>query len=224
MKLEEVSREAVLEMLHEAHPGIVRMKALARSVVWWPGIDGDLEKKVKSCQPCQVNAKSSPVAPLHPWEFPTRPWSRLHIDFAGPFLGKLFVVLVDSYSKWLEVAVVPSCSTSATIRFLRNVFATHGTPDQIVSDNGTAFSSVEFKSFLERNNIRHSTSAPYHPSSNGLAERYVQTFKEALKKSQGDIDTVPACNNGKSHPRNNEKLQTFIAYIAPTNCICVKTM
>ena len=182
-------REAVLEMLHEAHPGIDRMKALARSVVWWPGIDGDLEKKVKSCQPCQVNAKSSPVAPLHPWEFPTRPWSRLHIDFAGPFLGKLFVVLVDSYSKWLEVAVVPSCSTSATIRFLRNVFATHGTPDQIVSDNGTAFSSVEFKSFLERNNIRHSTSAPYHPSSNGLAERYVQTFKEALKKSQGDIET-----------------------------------
>ena len=182
-------REAVLEMLHEAHPGIVRMKALARSIVWWPGIDADVEKKVKSCQQCQANSKAPPVAPLHPWEFPTRPWSRLHIDFAGPFLGKLFVVLVDAYSKWLEVAVVPSCSASATIRFLRNIFATHGTPDLIVSDNGTAFSSEEFQSFLKRNNIRHTTSAPYHPSSNGMAERYVQTFKEALKKSQGDIET-----------------------------------
>ena len=182
-------REAVLDMLHEAHPGIVRMKALARSAVWWPGIDSDLEMKVKRCQPCQVNGKTPPVAPLHPWEFPTRPWSRLHIDFAGPFLGKLFVVLVDSYSKWLEVAVVPSCSASATIRFLRNVFATHGIPDLIVSDNRTAFTSEEFRSFLKRNSIRHTTSAPHHPSSNGLAERYVQTFKEALKKSQGDIET-----------------------------------
>ena len=183
------SQKAVLEILHEAHPGIVRMKSLARGPVWWPGIDSDLEEKVKSCKPCQENKKSPPVAPLHPWEFPGRAWSRLHIDFAGPFLGKMFIVLVDAHSKWLEVAAVPSCSASSVIRFLRTVFATHGLPDQIVSDNGTAFTSDEFQAFLKKNAIRHTTSAPYHPASNGLAERCVQTFKEALIKSKGDIET-----------------------------------
>ena len=95
----QAGREAVLQILHEAHPGIVRMKGLARGIVWWPGIDSDLEAKVKTCNACQVNRKSPPVVPLHPWEFPARPWSRLHIDFAGPFLGKMFVVLVDAYSR-----------------------------------------------------------------------------------------------------------------------------
>ena len=92
-------REAVLTMLHDAHPGVTRMKALARGIVWWPGIDSDLEAKVKACHACQVNQKSLSVVPLYPWEFPSRPWSRLHIDFAGPFLGKQFIVLVDAYSK-----------------------------------------------------------------------------------------------------------------------------
>lgn len=62
------------------------------------------------------------------------------------------------------------------------MFATHGIPQIVVSDNGSAFTSAEFKEFMTRNGIRHITSAPYHPSSNGLAERYVQIFKSAMKK------------------------------------------
>ena len=80
-------RKMVLGMLHDSHPGITRMKALVRGIVWWPGIDGDLESQVKSCQACQVNRKSLPVTLLYPWEFPPRPWARLHINFAGPFMG-----------------------------------------------------------------------------------------------------------------------------------------
>ena len=117
------------------------------------------------------------------------PWSRLHVDFAGPFLGKQFIVLVDSFSKWLEVAVVPSCSSQQAIRFLRHVFSTHGLPEMLISDNGTAFKSAEFKTFVAHNGVRHLTSAPYHPATNGLAERVVQTFKEALQKTSGDIET-----------------------------------
>ena len=64
------------------------MKALTRGVVWWPGMDEDLERKVKCCQPCQVNRKAPPPAPLHLWEWPIRPWSRLHVDFAGSLRGK----------------------------------------------------------------------------------------------------------------------------------------
>ena len=83
-------RAHVLQLLHEGHPGITRMKALARGVVWWPGMDSELESKVNECEACQANRKSPPKAPLHPWEWPSKPWSRLHIDHAGPFLLKNF--------------------------------------------------------------------------------------------------------------------------------------
>ena len=182
-------REAVMRTLHDAHPGITRMKGLARSFVWWPGIDADLEGKVKGCQACQEHGKAPAVAPLHPWEWPARPWSRLHLDFAGPFLGKMFMVVVDAHSKWLDVAVVTTPSSQQAIKVLRNLFAMHGLPEMIVSDNGSAFTSAEFQTFVKRNGIRHVRSAPYHPSSNGQAERVVQTFKEAILKTTGDLDT-----------------------------------
>ena len=130
---------------------------------------------VKGCHQCQVNCKSSAPAP---WESPTRPWARLHIDHAG----KQFVVLVDAYSKWLEVVPVPSLTSETTIRTLRGIFATHGLPELIVSDNGSLFTSGEFYEFVQRNGIRHVKCSPYHPASNGQAERAVQTFKEGLKK------------------------------------------
>ena len=79
--------------------------------------------------------------------------------------------------------MVRSASSCNTIAKLRTMFAAHGLPDLVVSDNGTTFTSAEFRSSLSRNGIRHVTSAPYHPASNGLAERYVQTFKNAIRKS-----------------------------------------
>ena len=125
-----------------------------------------------------------------PWEWPSKPWTRLHIDHAGPFTGKMFLVIVDSHSKWLEVRIVQSVTSSSTIQELRSVFATHGLPEIIVSDNGTAFTSSEFQEFTSKNGIRHIKTAPYHPASNGLAERAVQTFKEGLKKlTEGSVET-----------------------------------
>ena len=103
-------------------PGNTAYEGVARGIVWWPSIDSDLEAKVKTCNACQVNRKSPPVVPLHPWEFPARPWSRLHIDFAGPFLGKMFVVLVDAYSKWFKVAIVSTYSSQQAIKFSSEYF------------------------------------------------------------------------------------------------------
>eukprot|EP00731_Ephydatia_muelleri_P024558 Em0016g829a len=185
----QVAREAVIKILHEAHPGISRMKSLARGIVWWPGIDKDLEEKVAACEACQVNHKSPTPVLLHPWEFPSRPWSRVHVDFAGPFLGKQFIILVDASTKWLEVGIVASPSSQQAVKFLRSVFSTHGLPDILVSDNGSAFSSSEFEEFVKRNGFRHIRVAPYHPASNGAAERAVQTLKEYLSKTRGDLET-----------------------------------
>ena len=183
-------RGRVLEELHEGHPGASRMKSLARSFVWWPGLDKQIEHQVQSCDSCQRSRHLPPAVPLQPWEWPQRPWARVHVDYAGPFLGRMFLILVDAHSKWIEVKPVTSATLSTTIEQLRSIFATHGLPELLVSDNGSVFTSAEFKDFTKNNGIRHVTSAPYHPASNGLAERAVQTFKESMKKSsQGSIET-----------------------------------
>ena len=176
------ARPYVLKLLHDTHLGISRMKALARSYVWWPRIDSDIESEVQSCVQCQLNRNIPAEAPLHPWEWPAKPWSRVHIDHAGPFLNAYFLVLVDSHSKWIEVEKVPNTSSASTLRALQRIFTTHGLPDSIVSDNGTAFTSEEFSVFCKRQGIRHIRSAPRHPATNGLAERAVQTFKACVRK------------------------------------------
>ncbi|XP_060091278.1 uncharacterized protein K02A2.6-like [Heteronotia binoei] len=165
------------------------MKALARSYVWWPGMDGEIENWVRRCSTCQESRPDPPSAPATRWETTRKPWSRLHIDFAGPFQGQIFLIIVDAYTKWLEVVPVGSTSSAAAIRALRRVLCTHGIPDTIVSDNGAAFTSGDFQAFLQRYLIRHIRSAPFHPATNGQAERMVRTTKEALGRIvQGDWD------------------------------------
>lgn len=183
-------RGKLLALLHEGHPGISKMKGLARSYVWWPNIDADLEAQVKQCNQCQINQPSPPAVPMHPWEWPEHPWERIHLDYAGPFLGKMFLVVIDAHSKWMEIEVVSSATTQTTVEHLRTMFARFGLPKVIVTDNGTCFTSSEFAEFLRRNHIRHFKTAPYHPSSNGLAERAVQTFKTGMKKQlTGTVQT-----------------------------------
>ena len=183
-------RSKVLSELHEAHPGESRMKALARSYVWWPGLDQDIVKKVKSCDECQAHQSTPAEAPLHPWEWPGFPWSRLHVDYAGPYKGEMFLIVIDAYSKWLEVHCMKSTTSNATIEKLREIFATHGLPATLVSDNGSNFTSSEFEEFMKRNGIKHIKVAPYHPASNGLAERAVRVFKEGFEKmGEGSIQT-----------------------------------
>ena len=158
------------------------MKAIARSIAWWPGIDKAIQVTVQNCTECQQHQKAPAQSPLHSWKWPDRLWSRLHIDHAGPFLGKYFKIVVDAHSKWMEAMIVPSTSTSNTVSKLREMFATHGLPESLVSD-ASCFTSDKFKEFTTHNGIRHITSAPYHPATNGLAERAVQTLKSALKKT-----------------------------------------
>ena len=125
-----------------------------------------------------------PVAPLHPWVWPAKPLQRVHVDYAGPFMGRQFLIVVGAHSKWPEVIEMKTTTSSATILELRRLFSSYGLPEQLVSDNGPQFTSTEFEKFLKSNGIKHTCSAPYHPSSNGLAERFVQTFKRAMKASE----------------------------------------
>ena len=164
-------RRKVLDKLHTSHFGITKMKQLARGYIWWPAIDQDIEKLAKSCQACMSVKNSPPSSLLSSWVWPAKPWQRVHVDFAGLLFGKTYLVLIDAHSKWPEIW---------------EIFFVFGLPEQVVTDNGSQFVSEEFSTFLRNNGIRHFKSTPYHPSTNGAAERLVQTFKNAIKKGKQD--------------------------------------
>ena len=105
------SHEKVIEVLHSTHPGVSRMESLARSYVWWPLMDREIERKVKDCPSCQQLLNGPVQAPLHPRELPECAWSHVHVDYAGPYEGLMFLVLVNTYSKWMEV--VPICHATS---------------------------------------------------------------------------------------------------------------
>jgi len=182
-------RKPILEQLHSCHFGIVRMKSMARSVIWWPGVDCEIEQMCRSCLHCNLQCNNPPSQPLHPWQFPEKPWQRLHIDLAGPFQKQMWFLVMDAHSKWPEVFPMQNNTTSRhVISKLLEIFGRFGTPEQIVSDNGRQFVSEEFSRFLKVNGIRHTTSSVYHPRSNGEIERFVQTFKRGMSSTQVDCD------------------------------------
>ena len=151
--------------------------------------DGDLEREGKSCLTCQVNRNNPPQVPVHPWKWPAKPWSRLHVDYEGPFMGKMFLLIVDAHTKWMDIHITNSSTSQVTIEKLCQSFSNFGLPLMIVTDNGSSFVSEEFQTFLAANGIIHGQSSPYHPATNGLAERAVQTFKHSMRKLSGPLDS-----------------------------------
>ena len=175
-------QDRVLHQLHNSHPGIAWMKGIARSHVWWPDLDQNIEYIVKGCQKCQLQQATLGAATVHPLIWSQVPWYRLHIDYCGPFLGYMWLVMVDATTKWVEIIPVKETNSAQTIQALNTIFVRFGWPIQIWSDNGTTFTSEEFCRFCESKRIRHIFSALFHPRSYGEAECMVHTFKSMLKK------------------------------------------
>ncbi|PAA81343.1 hypothetical protein BOX15_Mlig024196g4 [Macrostomum lignano] len=144
----------VLELLHDGHPGIVAMKSIARLHVWFPGIDSAIEDLVRSCEGCQLQRNLPAQAPVQPLVWPEKPWTRIQLDYMGPFHGYFWLIIVDATSKWVEIFPMKHATTSKTIECLRDTFTRFGIPQQVLSDNGSQFCSSEFRAFLKRNNIR----------------------------------------------------------------------
>lgn len=155
------TRPLVFQGLHDGHPGLARTKELARSYVWWPSID--LEAHLKQCKPCQEQRNVPNNAPLHPWSWPTAPWKRVHIDLAGPFRQRMFLVVVDAHSRWPEVCVRKNSASKEAIACLRDMFARLGYPDTIALDNGPQLTSTEFKTFVREVGARPCHHRPLPP-------------------------------------------------------------
>lgn len=162
--------------------GIDQMRSLARTLVHWPNIDDQISALVRACQECAPLAKTDTKTKLQSWPTPEKPWQRVHADFAGPINDTYFLLVVDSFSKWPEIIPTKRTTTAATISILRKIFARFGNPEVMVTDNGPQLTSDTFEQFCESNGIMHLKTAPFHPQSNGQAERFVDTFKRTVKK------------------------------------------
>ena len=146
-------------------------------------MDSELEDSVKHCSKCQEHQRLPAKAPMHPWEWPDRPWSRIHVDYAGPIEGKMVLIMVDAHSKWLEALVVNSATSQTTIEKLRSVFATHGLPEVLVSDNGSVFTSADFDEFVRRNGIKTLDKCTLPPSLEWVGRESGANCKDSTQES-----------------------------------------
>lgn len=153
--------------VHEGHPGISKMKDRLISKVWWPHIDMQVEKFVKSCDACQKVGKAIIQEEIHRRKLPDGPWQDLAIDFKALPDGSYLCIVVDYFSRYIKVAVLKSITTKITCDFLDEIFARHGFPYTITSDQGPQFTSKEFSAYCSENGIKHYTTITYWPQANG---------------------------------------------------------
>ncbi|UYV83714.1 hypothetical protein LAZ67_23002282 [Cordylochernes scorpioides] len=177
MKLE------ILDKLHAGHFGITKTRLRARETVWWPGILEEIAETVRKCSVCIQEAVSK-HEPLIPTNFPTRPWQKIGMDLFK-FENKWYLVVIDYYSRFPEMVQLDRLTASVVVRSCKSIFARHGVPETVVSDNGTQFGAArEFANFARQYGFTHVTSSPRFPQSNGMAEAGVKIAKLILKKNK----------------------------------------
>ena len=167
-------QKPILKDFHAGHPESTRMKSLMRSYVHWPNMNKDIENTGKSCKGCTLAAKAPPIK-FNPWPKTDLPWFRIHTEFTGPLEGYYYLIVVDSFLKWPEVHRCKNPTIEIMIKFLHELFA----KAVETLDNRSQFMSGEFSDFCETYQIEHIMISPYHPRSNGQAQRFVDTLKKA---------------------------------------------
>jgi hypothetical protein len=167
-------RKEILARIHDGHQGVTKCRERANQAVWWPGMSKDIEAMVSRCRFCLESKPSQPHEPLLSSPLPARPFQRIGVDLCE-LKGQNYLVSVDYYSRYIDINPLSSISSASVINKMKNLFAQHGVPETVISDNGRQFSSAEFAEFARTWNFQHITSSPHFPQSNGAAERAVKT-------------------------------------------------
>lgn len=175
-------RQDILNRIHEGHLEIEKCKRRARESVYWPGLNKDIETLISKCETCQKHRSRQSKEPMVVMELPTSPWHKVGMDLFH-FKGKDYLVVINYYSNYPEMALLTNASAACVITHVKSIFARHGIPHTVVSDNGPCFNSVEWQRFTEQYDFQHVTSSPHYPQSNGQAEKGVHILKQLLKKA-----------------------------------------
>ena len=190
----------MLKIIHEGHLGIEKCKRRARDVLYWPNMNKDIEDLAGKCSVCMKHQYAQTKEPLIQHERPAKPWVKVGADLFH-FYGKDYLLVIDYFSNYPEVALLPDITSATIITKMKSIFARHGIPRELVSDNGKQFDSMEFQKFTTQYQISHITSSPTYPQSNGQAEKGVQIVKRLLKKAkENDSDPYIALLNYRSTP------------------------
>ena len=184
-------RTTVLTIGHEGHLGVVSMKQHLRTKVWWPKLEKDVERFFKTCEACQLVGRPDPPEPVASTELLQGPWCAVTIDYLGLLSGEHILVVVDYYSRYYKVAVVRTITSEKTIECLETIFARHGLPEVLVSDNGPNLVSEKFEAFLKENGIKHRRVTTRWAQANGEVERQNRSILKRLQLAHADDNKTP---------------------------------
>ena len=186
----EAMQKTILRKIHEGHQGITKCRERAKQSVWWPGLSKQIEDLVEKCDKCSKERQNR-VEPMIPSDVPERPWQTVGSDLFE-LNGSNYLLVVDYLSAFVEIAKVNNTSSASIVNNLKSMFARHGIPEIVVTDNGPQYSSQTFSAFADAHGFTHRTSSPRYPQSNGVSERAVKTIKGLLKKSEDQYETLLA--------------------------------
>lgn len=175
-------RREMLQRLHFTHCGVTKTVLRAKNVVYWPNMENQIRDMISQCEPCITFANNYRKEPLVPHDVPKLPWYKVGLDIFQ-LNGKNYLLVVDYYSKYPELAYLSNITTSNIVNHLKQIFSRQGIPKEIFADSGSQFTSEEFKDFSKEWGFVVSLSSPYHHQSNGMVERAIQTIKRTLKKT-----------------------------------------
>ena len=177
----QVLRKRIIDIAHEEHQGITKTKALIREKVWFPAIDRLTESIIRDCLPCQATVIEHSKEPLIMSPLPKKAWSEVSVDFADLPSGEHLLVVVDDFSRFPEVEIVPSTSALHVIPKLDRIFSSYGVPEIVRTDNGPPFQSHAFADFAQYLGFTHRRVTPRWPQANGEVERFMKTLKKAYR-------------------------------------------
>lgn len=176
-------RKLMLTTLHRCHQGIEKTKRFARDVIFWPGVIAEIHDMVSRCEIRSRHRNCNSKEPLMSHRVPERPWQRVWADLFYE-QNKTHLLLVDYVSNFIEISQLTKTTSTTVITCCKQQFSRHGIPETLVTDNGSQFSSAEFRTFSKQYGFVHTASSPHHPQSNGKVERAVQVVKKLLKKAR----------------------------------------
>lgn len=196
-------RQQMVRLVHEGHLGIEKCKRRAREVLYWPYMNRDIEAYIQRCDTCQRHRYQQPKEPMRPHDKPREPWRKVGMDLFH-LKGKDYLLVIDYHSNYPEFTCLSDTTAERVVTHTKAIFARHGIPVTVISDNGPQFSSQCFKNFAEMYGFEHVTSSPHYPQSNGLAEKGVQIVKRILKKAAENAeDPYLAILNYRASPLEN---------------------